>query len=66
MIDVELLQLVAENGGQWIVVCGDHIIDMGDGPIYETYDLALAAARATEDRLRDTEERCVAIILTTP
>ena len=66
MFDNELLQLAAENSGNWLVVCGDHIIDMGEGPIYATYDLALSAARAAEERVRDTPERCVAIILTCP
>ena len=66
MVDGELLQLAAENSGKWLVVCGDHIIDMGEGPIYENYDLALSAARAAQDRVRDTPERCVAIVLTCP
>ena len=66
MIDPELLALAAENSGKYLVVCGDHIIDTGEGPIYETYDLALVVARATEDRVRDTPEKCVAVILTCP
>ena len=32
MIDAELVQLAAENSGKWLVVCGDHLVDMGEGP----------------------------------
>ena len=41
LISAELLEVAAENPGKWLVVCGAHLIDRGNGPVYDTYDEAL-------------------------